>query len=95
MLAGATAPGAEGGEGWISAYVVLSAGAKSRVFKVLGRRKAPQIDELAPATTLDMRRFQDELKRDLFGMGPVGIADKVWVCNVVRDHLKRTEGIDV
>ena len=98
MLAGATAQamtGSEAGEAWVSAFVVLSAGPKSRVFKVTGRKRAPQIDELAAATTLDMKRFQDELKQDLFGMGPPGAPDKEWVLNVVRDHIKRTENVEV
>ena len=97
MMAGATAPeGVEGATtGWVSAYVVLSAGAGSRVFKVLGKMDAPQVDELPAATTLDMKRFQDDLKKDLFGMGVTRAADKDWVCGVVRAHLKQREGIDV
>jgi len=95
MMAGGTAPGEAGSAGWVSAYVVLSAGAQSRVFKVVGKIDAPQIDELPAATTLDMKRFQDELKKDLYGMGVVRNADKDWVCDVVRKHLKASEGIDV
>jgi hypothetical protein len=95
MMAGGTAPGEAGSAGWVSAYVVLSAGAQSRVFKVLGKMDAPQIDELPAATTLDLKRFQEELKKDLYGMGVVRTADKDWVCGVVRAHLKTSEGIDV
>lgn len=95
MMAGGTAPGDAGSAGWVSAYVVLSAGAQSRVFKVSGKMDAPQVDELAAATTLDLKRFQDDLKKDLFGMGVVRAADKDWVCGVVRAHLKARDGIDV
>jgi hypothetical protein len=94
MMAGSTATGDAGSPGWVSAYVVLSAGAQSRVFKVLGTADAPQVDEMDAATTLDLKRFQDEVKKDLSGMGVSRAADKDWVCGVVRAHLKSKEGID-
>ena len=95
MMAGGTADGDAGSAGWVSAYVVLSAGAQSRVFKVLGTKEAPGVDELPAATTLDLKRFQDEMKEDLSGMGVVRTADKDWACGVVRAHLKAKDGIDV
>jgi hypothetical protein len=91
MMAGAVASTPEPGSDWISAYVVLSAGAKSRVFKLSGKTSAPEIDELPAATTLDLKRFQDEMKNDLFGMGPAKVADAVWVCEVVRAHIAKSE----
>jgi len=91
MMAGAVASTPEPGSDWISAYVVLSAGAKSRVFKVSGKLDAPEIDELPAATTLDLKRFQDEMKNDLFGMGPAKNADAVWVCELVRAHIAKGE----
>jgi hypothetical protein len=94
-MAGAAAPGDAGSAGWVSAYVVLSAGAQSRVFKVQGKMDAPHVDELPAETTIDLKRFQNELKNDLYGMGVVRAADKDWVCGVVRAHLKETEGIDI
>ncbi len=95
MMAGGSADGDAGTAGWVSAYVVLSAGAQSRVFKVLGKMDAPAIDELPAATTLDLKRFQDEMKEDLSGMGVVRAADKEWVCGIVRAHLRAKDGVDV
>lgn len=89
VMAGATA-----GD-WVSAYVVLSAGTQSRVFKVTGKTDSPQVDELPAATTLDIKRFQDDLQSDLFGMGParaMNQRDKDWVSGVVRAHLDAIEG---
>lgn len=91
MMAGAVASTPEPGSDWISAYVVLSAGAKSRVFKLSGKTSAPEIDELPAATTLDLKRFQDEMNNDLFGMGPAKVADAVWVCEIVRAHIAKSE----
>jgi hypothetical protein len=86
VMAGATAGS------WVSAYVVLSAGTQSRVFKVTGKTEAPQVDELPAATTLDVKRFQADLQSDLFGMGPARGIDKEWVCGVVRAHIEASEG---
>jgi hypothetical protein len=80
----------------LSAYVVLSAGAKSRVFKVHGKEAALSIDELPAQTTFDIRRFQREIVDDLPEAGKgMTKPDADWVCGVVSAHLKKTEGVDV
>jgi hypothetical protein len=93
MMAGGQVGGAEG---TVSAFVVLSAGTKSRVFKVKGSAASPAITELEAATTLDIQRFRrevvDDLPRGGFGMVT---PDSSFVCGIVRAHLKKTEGIDV
>jgi len=88
-----------------SAYVVLSAGTNSRVFRVRGTPDAPVVDEMPAATTLDIKRFQTELQTDLqpalddlrMHGHPVYIelSRPDWVCSFVKRHLKATEGIDV
>jgi hypothetical protein len=93
-----------GGAHVLSAYVVLSAGAKSRVFRVRGAPDSPTITELPAATTLDIKRFQTDLQDDLQptldalraqGKAPhVELSRQDWVATLVRNHLKATEGID-
>jgi len=85
----------------LSAYLVLSAGAKSRVFRVRGTADAPAIEELPPATTLDVKRFQTDLEDDLKPAlaeghpAHVELSRHDWVAAIVRKHLKATEGVDV
>jgi hypothetical protein len=89
----------------LSAYLVLSAGAKSRVFRVRGAGDAPVIEELPSATTLDVKRFQTDLQEDLQPVldelradgypAHVELSRHDWVAAIVRKHLKATEGIDV
>ncbi len=96
MLAGAVAPGAgpaSEASDHVSAYVVLAEGAKSRLFKIGGRASAPTIEELNAATTLDLKRFQEELKKDLAGLGPLRTADATWACEIVRVHLRCDLGV--
>jgi hypothetical protein len=91
MMAGAVAcadaDAGPGAVGFVSAYVALAAGAKSRVFKVTGPMTAVDVVELDAATTLDMKRFQEDLARDLAGKGPTQKADSTWVCDRVRAHI--------
>jgi len=94
-----------GGIRAVSAYVVLSAGPQSRVFRVRGTPDAAVVDEMPAATTLDIRRFQTELQNDLqpaldelrMHGHPVHIelSRPDWVCSFVKRHLKATEGLDV
>lgn len=94
-----------GGVRALSAYLVLSAGAKSRVFRVRGTGEAPVIDELPSATTLDVKRFQTDLQEDLQPVidelraegypAHVELSRHDWVAAIVRKHLKATEGVDV
>ena len=88
----------------VSAYVVLSAGAASRVFRVRGSVDAPSVEELPSATTLDIKRFQTELDEDLQPAlqaaratdpkAHVELSRPEWVSAFVRRHLKQTEGLD-
>lgn len=89
----------------VSAYVVLSAGAKSRVFRVRGTPDAPSVEEMPAATTLDIKRFQTDLQNDLQPAleelrmhghpAHVELSRADWVCAIVKRHLKTTEGVDV
>ena len=95
----------KGGPRALSAYVVLSAGAQSRVFRVRGAADAPSVLELPPATTLDMKHFQVELQEDLQPAldelraeghaAHIELSRPEWVTAFVRKHLKETEGLDV
>jgi hypothetical protein len=89
----------------VSAYVVLSAGPQSRVFRVRGAADAPTVDELSSATTLDVKHFQVELQEDLQPAldevraeghpAHVEPARPEWVTAFVRKHLRDTENVDV
>jgi len=93
MMAGAVAASADPATERVSAYVVLADGPKSRLFKIGGTKTAPHIDELDAATTLDLKRFQEELKRDLAGLGGLHPADATWACEIVRAHLRADLGV--
>src|SRR5580658_95014 len=93
IMAGAVATGADAATEHVSAYVVLAEGPKSRLFKVGGKKSAPVIEELDAATTLDLKRFRDEVTKDLEGLGPVRAADATWACEVVRVHLRVDLGV--
>jgi hypothetical protein len=94
-----------GGPRAVSAYVVLSAGARSRVFRVRGAADAPAVEELEPATTLDVKRFQSELQADLQPAldelrakgepAHIELSRPEWLAAFVRKHLKATEDLDV
>jgi hypothetical protein len=105
MLAGGIVEPAKGGEATVSAYVALSAGRQSRLFRVNGPAASIKVTELAAATTVDTGRFQRDLEEDL---APTLLALRVhgepvhitrpkdaWVTGLVRDHLKKTEGLEV
>lgn len=94
MMAGGEV-GAEGARR-VSAYVVLSAGTKSRVFKVHGAEPELRVEELQAQTTFDIRRFQREIVDDLPDAGKgMKKPEADWICGIVRAHLKNAEGIDV
>jgi hypothetical protein len=105
VLAGGVVNVPKGGPRAVSAYVVLSAGAQSRVFRVRGGAHAPSVEELPSATTLDIKHFQVELQEDLQPAldelrtqghpAHVEPARPEWVTAFVREHLKSTEGVDV
>jgi hypothetical protein len=89
----------------VSAYVALSAGAESRVFRVRGAVNAPSVEELPAATTLDVQHFQTQIQADLQAAldaeragghaAHIELSRPEWVCVHVRNHLKQTEGVDV
>ena len=93
MLAGAVATGTDPSTARVSAYVVLSEGAKSRVFKLTGTKAAPELEELQAATTIDLKRFRDAVQKDLEGSGTVTPADANWACEVVRVHVRADLGV--
>jgi hypothetical protein len=105
MLAGGVVEPADGRAGVVSAYVVVSAGHASRLFKVQGTAGAPTVAELGAATTIDLKRFQSDLAKDLAPTLAEARASRPgtsittpssdWVCGLVRAHLKAVEGIDV
>jgi hypothetical protein len=94
-----------GGPRAVSAYVVLSAGPKSRVFRVRGAADSPAVEELEPATTLDVKLFQSKLQSDLQPAldelrakgdpAHIELSRPEWVSAFVRNHLKATEGLEV
>jgi hypothetical protein len=100
MVAGRLVRGGDGQE-WLGAYVVLSAGRLSRVFSVRGTTRAPTVTELPAATTIDMRRFEADIEKDLRAESAAGGAPasvrpaEAVVCGAVREHLKKAENLDV
>ena len=89
----------------VSAYVALSAGAKSRVFRVRGSIDAPRVEELPAETTLNVQHFQTQIQADLEpelqgaraegAPAHIELSRPEWICVFVRNHLKATEGLDV
>jgi hypothetical protein len=83
MIAGGTASGV------VSAYVVQSAGLKSRLFRVRGRQDNAGVTELPSATTIDIQRFEQEVRADL-GVAAAAALEKPrseWVCKLVVQHI--------
>jgi hypothetical protein len=92
MLAGAVTQSGDPTGERVSAFVVLSEGVKSRLFKVSGPMRAPVIKELGAATTLDVKMFQEAAERDLRAPA-VRPADATWACEAVRLHLRCDLGL--
>jgi hypothetical protein len=91
MIAGRQTGGG-GGDECFGAYVVFAAGRSSRIFSVRGANGTSQVDELPAATTIDMRRFESALDKEIGGaMRPSETA----ICDIVRRHLKTSEDLDV
>jgi hypothetical protein len=105
MLAGGIVEQGGGLPGMASAYVVLSAGRKSRLFKVHGPVDALRVDELPAATTIDLQRFQRELESDLMplllgaravgGAAAMATPSEESIFDAVRGHLKTHEGFEI
>jgi hypothetical protein len=98
VLAGGIVERGAGRPGVVSAYVVLSDGNKSRMFKVRGDADAPAVTELDAATTIDIARFKRELTDDLEpiltelrargGSPAIAVPKPEWVTGVVERHLQ-------
>jgi hypothetical protein len=94
VLAGGIVEPGGGRPGAVSAYVALSAGHTSRLFKVQGPADRPIVTELDSATTVDLGRFQLEVSRDLEpalheiqsrgGAAGVSTPSNAWVCDLVK-----------
>jgi hypothetical protein len=105
VLASGVVKAPKSGPRAVSAYVVMSAGAQSRVFRVRGPAGAPVVDELPSATTLDLKHFQGQLQSDLEPTldelraeghaAHIELSPPEIVTAFVRKHLKDTEGVDV
>ena len=105
MLTGGIVEPGGGRAGSLSAYVVLSAGQGSRIFKVMGRSDAASVTEMPAETTVDLGRFKIELRQDLSpalnelhqqgGTGAITTPAGGWVCGLVRAHLREREGVEV
>ncbi len=105
MLSGGIVDAGGGRPAGVSAYVVLSEGTGSRIFKLKGDEGTHTVTEMGAATTLDLKRFQREVDEDLApivdrirkagGNAHVTKAKTQWVCGLVRDHLKAKEGLEV
>jgi len=93
MMAGAIATGADSATEHVSAYVVLADGPKSRLFKLGETKGAPTVVELDAATTLDLKRFQEETKKDLADLGAPRPLEATWACETVRLHLRADLGV--
>lgn len=97
VLAGGIVERGAGQPGMVSAYVVLSEGKKSRLFKVLGAADSPSVTELDSATTVDLARFRRELAGDLEpviaelrargGSPAIAVPKQEWVTGIVERHL--------
>jgi hypothetical protein len=97
VLAGGIVERGAGQPGMLSAYVVLSEGSKSRLFKVKGSADAPAVTELDSATTVDIGRFRRELADDLEpairdlraqgGSPAIAVPKPEWVTGIVERHL--------
>ncbi len=104
MLAGGMVEPGGGEPAMLSAYVVLAgatsglSGGSQRVFKVKGSASAPRVVELPPDTAVDMGAFERQVEGDLAPLlvagrmadNAVSLAtpDDVWMCELVRDHIK-------
>ena len=97
VLAGGIVERGAGQPGMVSAYVVLSEGRKSRLFRVRGPTDAPVVTELDAATTVDIARFRRELADDLDpvlaeirargGSPSIAVPKPEWVTGIVERHL--------
>jgi hypothetical protein len=105
MLAGGIVEPGAGQVGSVSAYVAFRDRNRSRLFKIQGRTDEPRVGELDAATTVDLGRFRrdviDDLQPEVVAItgrgGTAAVAEPKaeWVADVVRRHLRATEGLAV
>ncbi len=86
----------ESGSGTVHGFVAVQAGAHARLFQVSGPVAAPRIDELPPATTVDLGRFRREIELALApeleavkrrgGAAAIARPSADWLCRLVLDH---------
>jgi hypothetical protein len=79
---------------WICAFVALSAGRKSRIFRVQGQPKSLIIQELEAETTVDISRFKQEVADTLAlvdSQEQVQKPDTGWVCSLVQQYLDNSQ----
>ena len=93
MLAGSVTGGDDPATSYVSVYVVLAEGPRSRLFKVTGPKNEPRIEELDAATTLDIKRYRELADKDVAEHGPPRPGDAAWACDVVRVHLRADLGL--
>jgi hypothetical protein len=89
------------GSGAVHAFVALSpsglgAGSHSRLFQVTGSITAPRVEELPPATTVDLGRFRREIEIALRptldaiaeqgGVAAIAEPRANWICRLVIDY---------
>lgn len=106
MLAGGIVEAGAGCSGAVSAYVAFNpAPGISRLFEVRGDVDAPRVVELTAATTVDLGWFRRELEADLEprraaieaagGAASIATPKASWVADLVRTHLRESEGVSV
>lgn len=102
MLAGGIVEPGGGAPGVVVAFVAVNVGASSRLFKLSGRTDAARVEELPSATTVDLGRFERELREELGpevakieslgGAASIARPRTVWVCDQVMRHLRASDG---
>ncbi len=106
MLAGGIVEPGVGNPGQVSAFVAYNPRpGVSRLFKILGPTNGPSVRELPSATTVDLHAFRLELEDELApalahisaqgGAAAIAEPKASFVADIVRRHLKTSEGIDV
>jgi len=86
---------------FITGFVVVSMKKSgSRIFKVRGAAASPQVTELAPATTIDLQRFQREVSSEVEPMlessraidAPAALTTPLdsTLIDAVRAHLEKS-----
>ena len=105
LAGGIVEPGA-GRPGRVSAFVAYNPKpGTSRLFKVQGSAAKPEVNELPSATTVDLGQFRRTLQEELEpavaeitsqgGAAAIAVPKSDWIFDIVRRHVKTTEGVDI